>query len=261
MRNNFQNALERVLLCEGGWSNHPKDPGGPTMRGVTLAVYSAFKRKPATPDELRNISDDDLSAIYKRQYWDTVRGDELPVGLDYALFDYAVNSGPGRAVRDLQRVVGVQPDGVMGAMTLQAVSARDPAQIIAALCDKRLAFLKSLKTWGTFGKGWGKRVETVRTASLSMASGIEGGVIEAIASGGKAKDQDISALRTPEGKAKIAAGAGAVGTAASQVAEVIQPFAGQWKWIGGIAACLLIVGILANVIVQQMADKPIPEAA
>jgi lysozyme family protein len=259
MKDNFKNALERVLASEGGFVNHPKDPGGPTNRGITIATFSAFKHRACTVDELKAISESDVAAIYRLQYWNTVKGDDLPSGLDYAMFDYAVNSGPGRAVKDLQRVIGALPDGVMGAMTLQAIKARDASQIIAALCDRRLAFLKTLKTWSTFGKGWGARVEAVRTASLNMAAGSPESVIELVSGPGKGRDQDISILRTPEGQAKIAAGAGAIGTAASQVADIIQPLSGQLKWVGMAAAALLIIGVLANALVPLLQPKPVPE--
>jgi len=261
MRNNFDSSLDRVLAVEGGFSNHPKDPGGPTNRGVTLATFSAFKRRPCSIAELRSISELDVSAIYKAQYWDAVKGDDLPVGLDYVLFDYAVNSGPSRAVRELQHAVGIQADGVMGAMTMQAVKARDPAQVIAAVCGQRLAFLKTLKTWSTFGNGWGNRIEIVRTAGLAMSAGLEGGVIEMVAGGGKARERDISQLRTPEGRAKIITAIGAVGTGASQVASTIEPLASQWAWIGGAAICLAVIGVIAGVVTQQLKPSSVPEAA
>jgi len=261
MRKSFDDSLDRVLAVEGGYSNHAKDPGGPTNRGVTLATFSAFKRRPCSIAELRAISEMDVSAIYKGQYWDAVKGDDLPAGLDYVLFDYAVNSGPGRAVRELQRAVGVQADGVMGAMTMQAIKARDPAQVIAAVCAQRLAFLKSLKTWATFGKGWSNRIEIVRIAGLAMVAGLEGGAIEMSASGGKAREQDVSQFRTPEGKAKIVTVVGAIGAGASQVAGTIEPLAGQWSWIGGAAVCLAVVGVIAGVVAQQLQPNSVPEVA
>ena len=261
MRKNFENALDRVLAVEGGYSNHAKDPGGPTNRGVTLATFSAFKRRPCSIAELRSISELDVSAIYKAQYWDAVKGDDLPAGLDYVLFDYAVNSGPGRAVRELQHAVGIQADGVMGAMTMQSVKARDPAQVIAAVCAQRLAFLKTLKTWRTFGNGWSTRIEIVRTAGLAVSAGLEGGAIEMTASAGKAREQDVSQLRTPEGRAKIVTAVGAIGACASQVAGTIEPLAGQWSWVGAAAVCLAVVGVIAGIVAQQLKPNSVPEVA
>src|SRR5690606_31875174 len=100
--------------------------------------------------------------IYRAQYWDTVRGNELPDGLDYAMFDYAINSGPARAIKELQRVLNVSADGVIGVQTLAAVAEANTANLITALMDRRLAFLKGLKTWPTFGRGWSRRVAEVR---------------------------------------------------------------------------------------------------
>lgn len=157
-------CLPRVLEHEGGYVNHPADPGGPTMKGVTLAVYRAFKGKPtATADELRHISEGDLQAIYRINYWARARCDELPVGVDYCVFDYAVNSGVNRAVRHLQEVLGVFADGQVGAMTIAAANGRPVVQLIDEYCDRRMRFLRGLGTFGTFGRGWTARVSAVET--------------------------------------------------------------------------------------------------
>lgn len=106
MDRNFQRALSLVLKSEGGWSDHPKDPGGATMKGVTLANFRRYVQSDATKDDLRKITDDQVATVYRRFYWDAVAGAELPDGIDYATFDYAVNSGPGRAAKALQAVAG-----------------------------------------------------------------------------------------------------------------------------------------------------------
>ena len=168
MEANFQRALALVLKHEGGWSDHPSDPGGATMKGVTLATYRAYINKNGTKDDLRNITQAQLEKVYREQYWNKVRGDDLPSGVDYAVFDFAVNSGPARAAKYLQAVVGVAQDGVIGPQTLAAVKAASASAVIDKLCDKRLAFLQGLKTWSTFGKGWGRRVADVRSAAKSM---------------------------------------------------------------------------------------------
>lgn len=261
MRSNFDEALERVLASEGGFVHHPKDPGGPTNKGITLAVYSAFKRRQCSIDELKQITEKEVADIYRAQYWNAVRGDDLPSGLDYAAFDYAVNSGAGRASRDLQKAIGQTPDGVIGAVTLQAIRERSIGQIIDALCDRRLAFLKTLKTWSTFGKGWGSRVEIVRAAALRMSAGEAYGLIEMVAGGGKAREQDVSFLRTPEGKAKATTIVGSVGVAASQVASAIEPLSSRWQWIGVAAVALAAIGIVASVIVQNMKTPTVSEVA
>lgn len=142
------------------------------MKGVTLQVFREFKRNPhLDKEELRNISDEDLAAIYKKRYWDAVRADELISGVDYTVFDCAVNSGPGRAIKFLQACVGTTPDGGFGSVTMAAVAQfRDEAakQLIRDYATKRLEFLQALKTFPVFGKGWEKRVREVETTSLEM---------------------------------------------------------------------------------------------
>jgi lysozyme family protein len=115
------------------------------------------------------LTQEQAKAIYKARYWDAIRGDELPSGVDYAVFDFGVNSGVSRAVKYLQRIVGVYVDGVIGNATISAVAKADASAVAATLCDQRLAFLKSLPTWAAFGNGWGRRVASVRSASVAMA--------------------------------------------------------------------------------------------
>lgn len=170
MERNFQRALSLVLKHEGGWSDHPSDPGGATMKGVTLATFRKYVKPSGTKTDLRNITDDQLATVYRRHYWDAVAGAELPDGVDYAVFDFAVNSGPSRAAKFLQDVAGVTQDGRIGPATLKAIRAKMHATVIHELCDDRLAFLKRLKTWGTFGKGWSRRVTEVRSEALKMAA-------------------------------------------------------------------------------------------
>src|SRR5690606_8907906 len=116
---NFQQALEKVLKHEGGFVNHPADPGGATNKGITIKVYQQFK-KGATVADLKKITDAEVSAIYRKNYWDAVKADQLPSGLDYAVFDFAVNSGPSRAAKCLQETLGVTVDGKIGPRTLAA---------------------------------------------------------------------------------------------------------------------------------------------
>jgi lysozyme family protein len=169
MKSSFAAALARVLAHEGGYSNHPDDPGGPTKFGITLADYRRFAKADAGPADVRAMLLDDAKLIYRARYWAVLRCDELPAGLDYAVFDYGVNSGVSRAAKVLQRIVGVDDDAVIGPVTLAAVTRRDAPALIEALCDERLTFLKSLKTWRVFGGGWGRRVAEVRTIALAMA--------------------------------------------------------------------------------------------
>jgi lysozyme family protein len=168
MNKNFQQALEKVLKHEGGFVNHPADPGGATNKGITLATYRRYIKKKGTVDDLKALTTEQAGKVYKAQYWDKVRGDDLPSGLDYAVFDFAVNSGPSKAVKELQKALGVTQDGIIGPITLEAARAANTKFLIDRLCDNRLAFLKRLKTWPTFGKGWDRRVTEVRAASKLM---------------------------------------------------------------------------------------------
>jgi lysozyme family protein len=165
---NYQRALALVLEHEGGWSDHPADPGGATMKGVTLATFRSFVPN-ATKDDLRNISTYMLGKIYREGYWQKVRGDDLPAGVDYAVFDFAVNSGPRRAIMALQRAVGVADDGRIGPITLAAVKRKSPEDIITRICSDRLSFMRRLSTWPTFGRGWQRRVEGVEREAIRMA--------------------------------------------------------------------------------------------
>jgi lysozyme family protein len=169
VKQNFASSLAHVLKHEGGWADHPRDPGGATMKGVTLATYSDWLGRQATKDELRAISDEHLRTIYKARFWDAVRGDELPSGVDYVVFDMAVNSGPGRAARMLQAAVGATPDGAIGPKTLAAVQAQDPAALIAAFQRSRQNFLEALPTFDAFGKGWTRRVTEAGEIGLKLA--------------------------------------------------------------------------------------------
>lgn len=169
MNDNFDQSLKEVLVHEGGWSDHPSDPGGATMKGVTIATFRKWIDRDATKEDLRKITDDQIAHIYRKVYWNAVKGDELPSGIDYAVFDFGVNSGPSRAIKYLQAVLNVTQDGKIGPVTLQAVQSADADDVINALCDRRLAFLRQLKTWPTFGKGWSARVAGVRIKALEMA--------------------------------------------------------------------------------------------
>jgi lysozyme family protein len=169
MQRNFARALKLVLAHEGGYVDHPKDPGGATNKGITIATYRRYVKKDGTKDDLRRISDADVARVYQKHYWDKVRGDDLPDGLDYAVFDFAVNSGTGRAPKYLQRVLGVAQDGVIGPATIKAAHDANVPFAIDRLCDDRMAFLRGLKTFSTFGRGWTNRVSGVRIEAHKMA--------------------------------------------------------------------------------------------
>ena len=170
MRENFDASLSLVLKHEGGWADHPADPGGATNKGITLATYRNWLGRDVTKTELRNIPDATVAAIYRSRYWNAVKGDDLPLGVDFAVFDYGVNSGPARAAKALQRAVGAAADGKIGPLTIAAVARHGAPATITDLCRGRMAFLRGLKTWPTFGRGWTRRVTDVESTALAMRS-------------------------------------------------------------------------------------------
>ena len=168
MIHNFATALQHVLKHEGGFVNHPQDPGGITNLGVTKAVWEEWVGHPVDEKTMRALTAVDVSTMYRRKYWDKVQGNDLPIGVDYCVFDAAVNSGPGRAVKWLQACVNVDVDGLLGPKTLAAVRAFNQSDLISDYSKRRLSFLQDLKTFETFGKGWTKRVTEVEQIALKM---------------------------------------------------------------------------------------------
>jgi lysozyme family protein len=168
MKNNFDFCLAEVLKSEGGYVFNKNDPGGMTNLGCTKAVWEEFVGHPVSETDMRALTPKDVAPLYKRKYWDKISGDQLPAGLDYAVFDAAINSGPGRAAKWLQEVVGVQADGVIGYKTIVALQETPLAKILSLYNDKRLQFLENLPHFATFGKGWSNRVSSVQTISSSM---------------------------------------------------------------------------------------------
>lgn len=171
---NYAASETLVIAHEGGYVNNPKDPGGPTNKGVTQAVYDRHRKAKQLPvQSVKLISDAEVSTIYKDDYWDVVSGDKLPTGIDYATFDFCVNSGASEAVKVLQRCVNAKQtffgvpnalivDGIIGQSTVSALemaAAHGAETLIEDYCNARIAFMKTLSTWKTFGTGWQRRVE------------------------------------------------------------------------------------------------------
>jgi lysozyme family protein len=169
---NYDESLERLLVHEGGYSNHPSDPGGPTNFGITIHDYRKYVNPSATAADVRSMPIEAAKRIYREKYWNVQRCDELAGGVDYAVFDYGVNSGVGRSGKVLRRLLGLPDDtGAVTDVVIAAVRRRDARQLVAAICDERLAFLQRLSTWPVLGNGWGRRVREVRAAALTMADG------------------------------------------------------------------------------------------
>ena len=166
---NFATALAHVLAHEGGFVNHPDDPGGATKAGITQATLARARGGPVTVEDVRALSRGEAEAIYRRRYWDAVRADELPSGPDLAVFDCAVNAGPAQAARLLQRAVGVAADGIVGPVTLDAARRADAADLVRRFGRARLGFLRRLAIWPVFGRGWRRRVLAVEREALRLA--------------------------------------------------------------------------------------------
>jgi len=157
-----------LLEHEGGYVNHPSDPGGETNLGVTRAVYEQYAGRQVMDGEMEGLTHDDVYPIYKENYWDRVRADDLPSGVDWAVFDWGVNSGTSRAAKALQRIVGVEQDGGIGPMTLQAVASIEPVDIVDQMHYMREGFYRSLSTFDTFGRGWLRRNDETKEQALGL---------------------------------------------------------------------------------------------
>ena len=168
MKQNFSAALANVLISEGGFVMNPKDPGGMTNLGCTKETWESWVGHPVTEQVIRNLKPADVAPLYKQKYWDKVSGDLLPSGIDYAVFDAAINSGTGRAVKLLQEVLKVHADGIIGSNTLRELASRKPLEVISEYQEHRLNFLKSLPTFTDFGRGWTNRVTHVGTLAATM---------------------------------------------------------------------------------------------
>lgn len=153
----FDQAFHQLLGHEGGFVDHPSDPGGATCWGVTERVARAN----GYTGPMRSLPVEVAKAIYRKDYWDAVRAEEVPQAVRYALFDAAVNSGVKQAVKWMQRALGVAEDGVIGQQTLAAVRSADAAALKAKMLSARLQFMTDLPTWPTFGKGWSRRIASL----------------------------------------------------------------------------------------------------
>ena len=168
MLSNFPAALALVLKSEGGFVNHPSDPGGMTNLGVTRNVWRDWVKRDVDEAEMRSLTPELVTPLYKARYWDACKCDDLPRGADYAVFDSAVNMGSGRAAKLLQAALNVTADGAIGRATIAAAAAADPVELLEAFSLGKEAFYQSLPTFATFGKGWLNRVAHVQAAAEGM---------------------------------------------------------------------------------------------
>ena len=171
MSNKFSEALKVILHHEGGYVNHPKDPGGMTNMGVTKRVYEEWVGYGVSEHTMQNLKEEDVAPIYKKNYWDKVKGDDLPEGLDLCIFDFAVNAGPGRAAKFIQRLVGTTVDGGIGPNTLKCIDDYVKKSSVDETIEKyqsmRQEYYEGLSTFETFGRGWTRRVDEVTEKAIS----------------------------------------------------------------------------------------------
>ncbi len=170
MKSTYTKAMKQIRQFEGGYVNHPRDPGGATNFGVTQAVYDEYRlAKKDSKRSVKLITEGEVDDIYLTRYAIKLRYDDLPAGVDFATLDGAINSGVSRGARWLQAALGVSSDGVVGAQTVAAAAKSDAIKTIKSLCTKRMSFLRGLGIFSTFGKGWTSRVARVEAESVSMA--------------------------------------------------------------------------------------------
>lgn len=252
----FSRSLAKVLKSEGGFSNHPQDPGGATMMGVTQRVYDAYRDRQGQPHRsVRYIDTAELQDIYRSCYWNTARLDKFPAGVSYVVFDGNVNSGVKQSVLWLQRALGVNADGVVGPATIAAANSHpNHDKLIADILAFRLAFLKALKTWKTFGKGWAARIADVKATGQAWATGADAPLPIArfaeVSPSHKAYASDIKPAPSPAvADAATGGGIASGGLAATlqQVQDQLTPLSYSSELVGKIVAGLVIVSALLTV--------------
>ena len=174
MKENYDKCLEMILHHEGGYVNHPKDPGGETNLGVTKRVYEQWVlENDILTKDMKDLEFEDVAPIYRKNYWDRVKADSLPHGVDLCVFDFSVNAGTGRGAKYLQTVVGATADGAIGPNTLRQVdewvAMRGEEDLVVAYSDARRKYYRKLKTFNTFGRGWLRRVDETEVEALRLA--------------------------------------------------------------------------------------------
>ena len=170
MIENFQKSLALVLKSEGGFVNHPSDPGGMTNLGVTKKAWQLYVgwRREVDEAEMRGLTPEIVAPFYKTKYWDACKCDQLPLGIDYAVFDFAVNAGASRASKIMQTALGTAADGIVGPATIGVAVNADPDEFLEKFSAAKEQFYRNLPTFEHFGKGWLRRVAEVKNAAECM---------------------------------------------------------------------------------------------
>ncbi|MGZ5988120.1 MAG: glycoside hydrolase family 108 protein [Rhizomicrobium sp.] len=252
MKQDFDNAMKIELVFEGGKCDDPVDPGGRTNQGIIQREFSAYLRaKGQDPRDVYTMLPAERDEIYRKQYADRIKFDELPPGVDLVILDGAINSGVGQSIKWVQRSLGLIADGVMGVVTLEAIqNAPDHDILIASICERRLAFLRALKTFPHFGGGWTKRVDTLKAKGQAWAMGSVGPEVVYIPDGHRKAKISEAKQAPPRAPADALASGGTVTTALSSAQSVFQPMQGtpiadhMILYIGIAAAVLTCLGIV-----------------
>tara|TARA_R110000803_G_scaffold71299_2_gene134471 strand:- start:2491 stop:3000 length:510 start_codon:yes stop_codon:yes gene_type:complete len=168
VKHNFETALEMLLEHEGGYVNHPKDPGGETNLGVTKRTWAKWLGRDINEGEMKELTPEDVAELYKKEYWDRLKCDNLPTGLDFFCFDWGVNSGTGRSAKALQRIISVAQDGAIGPKTLRALEDHNAKEVVDLMHSRRQEFYENLTTFETFGKGWTRRNKKALKQSIKL---------------------------------------------------------------------------------------------
>jgi lysozyme family protein len=249
----FKKCMPVILLWEGGKVDDPRDPGGRTNQGITQRVYTAYRRRKGMQQrDVYQMTPEERDDIYRTNYWNAIQGDLLPLGVDLLVMDGAVNSGVVQSVKWLQRAVGVVDDGIVGPATLHAATNYpDKQALLTLITNQREAFLRSLKTFKTFGTGWLRRTASVKQTASSWVANVPApapmpvspvGVADASA---KADPADVKAP-PPKGVADAATGGGLSSLGLSQVINNLQqqltPFSLASGWITKLVVALIVIG-------------------
>jgi lysozyme family protein len=261
MKQNWKRVADLSIASEGGFTDDPRDrgnwTGGARGKGQLKGTKYGIAANTYGHLDIKNLTRAQAVAIYKKDFWDKISGDRLPSGLDYAVFDYAINSGVVGGVKPLQRIVGVKADGIMGGETLKAIeSFPDLELLIKKYLDGRLAFMKRLSTWKVHGKGWTTRVNKVKRIALQMCEGVKvtAEAVDSSPRADKARSEDMkltSALvEDGEATAQTATGLAVAGTTVSEMAEKIEPITYYAEWAQTIFIGLLVVGMVITVVLM-----------
>jgi len=176
MQFTYEQAITQVLKDEGGYTNESTDPGGPTNWGITIHDARTYWKSNATSQDVKTMPRSVAEDIYIKHYAGPINYDSLPAGVDYTIFDYAINSGISKSIKTVQELIGVPIDGTMGPITLAKINSSDPISLIHAIYIERLKFLKTLHTWSTYGHGWTNRCNNGLSLALTLAGSSPPGV-------------------------------------------------------------------------------------